>query len=86
MQEIAEAIDLASEAIELHPETYEGFYARAKGHLEHENIRDAFNDVQCALERSQSATIDIKKVLLRLQGDIECRLQASLGADPSTDL
>ena len=76
-QELAEALDLATEAIELRPETYEGFYARAKTHMELGNQTEALNDAKAALEKSSMAPIEIKKVLMRLQEEIGHRIQTN---------
>lgn len=75
VQELAEAIDLATEAIELHPDTYEGYYARSKAYLEMENLVNALGDVRAALENSGRASIDIKDILIRLEREIQQRIQ-----------
>lgn len=92
-QEFAEAIDLATEAIELHPETYEGYYSRAKAQLEQGNANEATLDIQKALQRSDTAHPDVRRVLLRLQDEINHRkkITANLhygtnSSDTSTDL
>lgn len=77
MQEFAEAIDLAGQSIELRPDNYEGYYARAKAHLEVNNIADALLDANQAIETSKNASIDIKKILLRLQEDLQQRANGS---------
>lgn len=83
MQEIAEAIDLATEAIELHPDTYEGYYSRAKAQLERGAMSDAMQDIQNALQRAADSSMDVRKILLRLQDEIKQRTASS---DASTDL
>lgn len=79
MQEIAEALDLATEAIELRPDSYEGYYARSKVNIEMGRMDEAMNDAKMAFERSEKASNDIKNVLRRLQDDVNHRIQASSG-------
>lgn len=93
-QEFAEAIDLATEAIELHPETYEGYYSRSKAQFEQRNMTEATVDIQKALQRSDPAHIDVRRVLLRLQDEINHRkklnangqMYGTNSSDTSTDL
>lgn len=70
-QEATEAIDLAAQAIELKPNNYDGFYARAKALMEVGNTRAALSDAKSALERAVNQTIEIKTALIRLHGDLE---------------
>lgn len=69
-KEFAEAADLATLAIDLRPDNYEGYYARAKALMELNNIDEALNDAREATNRSFNASVDIQQVLLRLQNDL----------------
>lgn len=60
-------------AIELKPQSYDGYYARAKALLEVNNISDAFRDAKHALERSKNQSIEIKDALIRLHDDLSKR-------------
>lgn len=75
MQEIADAIDLADQAIEMRPENYEGYYARAKAHLDNQDVAAASKDTATAIEYAKHSSIEIKKVLLRLQEELNQRSQ-----------
>lgn len=70
-------MDLATEAIELRPDSYEGYYARSKVLIEMSRMSEAMNDAKKALEHSDKASSDIKNVLRRLQEDISQRVQVS---------
>lgn len=74
MQNIAEAIDLASEAIELNPDHYEGYHLRAKAYVEQEDFEQALRDSKTALKQSQaSASTDIKNILIRYHDEVSNR-------------
>lgn len=87
-QEAAEAIELAAQAIELKPNNYDGFYARAKALMEVGNVSAALLDAKAALERSATQTVEIKTALLRLHDDLEkkCLEQTSDGKNLYTEL
>lgn len=94
LQEFAEAIDLASQAIDLRPDNYEGYYARAKALMEVDSADDALRDAKLALDKAANASMDIQKILQRLQSDLSQRSIAkrnegpneSAAADHITDL
>lgn len=62
----------------MRPENYEGYYARAKAHLDNGDISSATNDTKTAIEYAKHSSIDIKKVLLRLQEELAQRSQQQL--------
>lgn len=70
LKEFAEAADLASLAIDLRPNNYEGYYARAKAFMELNNIDGALNDAREAINKSVNASVDIQQILLRLQNEL----------------
>lgn len=72
-QDAAEALELATQAIELKPNNYDGYYARAKALLEVGDIHEALKDAKHALERSKNQSIDIKDALIRLHDDLSKR-------------
>lgn len=57
-----------------------------------ENLLDALDDARLAMEKSTTASIDIKDILIRLEKEIQHRLQinsnegASTSMDTITDL
>uniref|UniRef100_A0A336KHD6 CSON010478 protein n=1 Tax=Culicoides sonorensis TaxID=179676 RepID=A0A336KHD6_CULSO len=73
MNDASEAIDLATQAIELKPHSYDGFYARAKALLEVNNIADALKNAKNALERSKNQSIEVKDALIRLHEELTKR-------------
>lgn len=77
LKEFTEASDLATSAIDLRPDNYEGYYARAKAFMELNNIDEALNDAREAVNRSVTAAVDIQQILLRLQNDLYQRSIAS---------
>lgn len=80
MQEISESIDLASSAISLKPNNYDGYYARAKASMEANNFSDALADTQQALEKVklqqkyQKVSLEVKETLSRLCDELNKRV------------
>lgn len=70
---------MASLSIELRPDNYEGYYARAKAFMELNDIDAALNDAQEAINKSINASVDIQQVLVRLQKELYQRSVASNG-------
>lgn len=72
MQEISESFDLASSAISIKPNSYDGYYARAKASMEAKNFSNALADTQKALEKVklqqeyQNVSVEVKETLMRL--------------------
>ncbi|XP_058055857.1 protein TANC2 [Anopheles bellator] len=73
MNDVAEAIDLARQAIEIKPNAYDGYYARSKALMEYGNYTDALRDASTALARAQTTTPEIRDTLTRLHGDLQKR-------------
>lgn len=89
MNEIAEAIDLASQAIQLRPNSYEGFYARAKANFEYGHLNKALTDTQLAIQKSVNSSQEIRNVLGRLREDIfhaQSNNQRSTPVDANTTI
>lgn len=72
-------MDLASVAIDLRPDNYEGYYARAKAFMELNDIDAALIDAQEAINKSVNASVDIQQILVRLQDELYQRSVASNG-------
>lgn len=70
---------MASVAIDLRPDNYEGYYARSKAFMELNDIDAALNDAQEAITRSVNASVDIQQILLRLQQELYQKSVASNG-------
>lgn len=81
LQDAAEAIDLAAQAIELKPQNYDGYYARAKASMEVGNLTDALFDARSAVERSKTQSPEIKEALTRLHTDLAKRC-TEISAEP----
>ncbi|XP_053671068.1 protein TANC2 [Anopheles nili] len=73
MNDVAEAIELARQAIEIKPNAYDGYYARAKALMEQGSYSDALKDASAALARAQPTTAEIRETLTRLHGDLQKR-------------
>lgn len=77
LQNIAEAIELASDAIQLNPNNYEGFHLRAKSYMEQGDFEMALADSKTALKLSQmTASAEIKTILIRYHDEV-IRLQST---------
>ena len=81
-QEVAEAIELAAQAIEIKQNNYDGYYARAKALMEFGNYGDALKDAKSALEKSHSTPTpaDIRDTLTRLHEDLYKKNNSFLSA------
>lgn len=82
LKEISESIDLASSAITIKPNNYDGYYARAKALMEANNLTEAFADTQLALEKVklqqkyQKISTEVKETLNRLCEELNKRVGA----------
>ncbi|XP_012146768.2 zinc-RING finger and ankyrin repeat domain-containing protein rolling pebbles [Megachile rotundata] len=85
MNECAEAIELADEALKVRSVSYEAFYARAKARVDSGLLEDALSDVQEALQMAPSQNRQDRRVLLALREEIISRLDGagtSKGSEP----
>ncbi|XP_006561082.1 protein TANC2 isoform X3 [Apis mellifera] len=74
MNECAEAIELADEALKVRPVSYEAFYARAKARVDSDFLEDALSDVQEALQIAPPQNRQDRRVLVTLKEEIVSRL------------
>ncbi|CAH1104284.1 unnamed protein product [Psylliodes chrysocephalus] len=74
--EFQEAVELANLVIELKPESYEAYYARAKAKLDLNKFESALYDVKEALKRAPESGNEIK-ILNYLVEDITTRMSNS---------
>ncbi|XP_076632083.1 zinc-RING finger and ankyrin repeat domain-containing protein rolling pebbles isoform X3 [Colletes latitarsis] len=74
MNECAEAIELADEALKVRPVSYEAFYARAKARVDSELLEDALSDVHEALQMAPPQNRQDRRVLVALRDEIVSRL------------
>ncbi|XP_029056445.1 protein TANC2 isoform X1 [Osmia bicornis bicornis] len=74
MNECAEAIELADEALKVRPVSYEAFYARAKARVDSGLLEDALSDVQEALQIAPPQNRQDRRVLVTLREEIVSRL------------
>lgn len=75
-QELEESIDLATQAIAQKPNSYEGFYARAKARLEHGDLNEALVDANEAMQKAAQSGVlsDVVEVLKRIQAELLMRI------------
>lgn len=74
MNECAEAIELADEALKVRPVSYEAFYARAKARVDSGLLDVALSDVQEALQIAPPQNRQDRRVLVALREEIVSRL------------
>ncbi|XP_011330924.1 protein TANC2 isoform X1 [Ooceraea biroi] len=77
MNECAEAIELADEALSVRPVSYEAFYARAKARVDLGLLEDALSDVQEALRHASAHNKQDRKVLVTLRDEIVSRIDGA---------
>ncbi|XP_043247903.1 protein TANC2 [Colletes gigas] len=86
MNECAEAIELADEALKVRPVSYEAFYARAKARVDSGLLEDALSDVHEALQMAPPQNRQDRRVLVALRDEIVSRLddvEITKGCDDS---
>ncbi|KAG7190367.1 hypothetical protein KM043_006477 [Ampulex compressa] len=83
MNECAEAIELADEALKVRPVSYEAFYARAKARADSNLLEESLADVQEALQMAPPQNRQDRRVLLGLREEIVSRLNG-VGTSKST--
>lgn len=77
MNECAEAIELADEALKVRPVSYEAFYARAKARVNSGLLEDAMSDVQEALQIAPPQNRQDRRVLVALRDEVISRLDGA---------
>lgn len=77
LNEAEEAINLADEVIDMKPESYEAYYARAKAKLDLKHYESAFLDVKEAQKRAPAQNTEVKKVLSFLHEEITNKLSST---------
>ncbi|XP_043518370.1 protein TANC2 isoform X2 [Frieseomelitta varia] len=85
MNECAEAIELADEALKVRPVSYEAFYARAKARVDSDLLEDALSDVQEALQIAPPQNRQDRRVLTALREEIAARLDGAGTSKGSID-
>lgn len=76
LQEISESIDLATTAISIKANNYDGYYARAKALMEANNLEEALLDTQRAIDKVkmqqkyQKVSSDVIETLSRLYDEL----------------
>lgn len=76
-QECAEAIELADEALNVRPVSYEAFYARAKARVDLGLFEEALSDVQEALQNVPAYNRQDRRVLITLKDEIVSRIDGA---------
>uniref|UniRef100_A0A4Y0BL15 RING-type domain-containing protein n=1 Tax=Anopheles funestus TaxID=62324 RepID=A0A4Y0BL15_ANOFN len=86
MNDVADAIELARQAIEIKPNAYDGYYARSKALMEQGSYSEALRDASAALARAQPTTAEIRETLTRLHGDLQKRQMQVIADTANTAL
>lgn len=76
-QECIEAVELANEALEVRPVSYEAFYARAKAQVDLGRLENALSDVQEALQHAPAQNRQDRRVLAILRDEIVSRIDGA---------
>lgn len=74
MQEAEEAVDLANQVLEMKPDSYEAYYARAKANLDLKLYDCAQCDIREALQLAPVQNLEVKKVLAYLRDEIASKM------------
>ncbi|XP_046809303.1 protein TANC2 isoform X3 [Lucilia cuprina] len=76
LNELEESIDLATQAIAQKPNSYEGYYARAKARMEHGDLNEALVDANEAMQKAAQTGVlsDVVEVLKRIQSELLTRI------------
>ncbi|XP_065360918.1 protein TANC2 isoform X2 [Calliphora vicina] len=76
LNELEESIDLATQAIAQKPNSYEGYYARAKARMEHGDLNEALVDANEAMQKAAQTGVlsDVVEVLKRIQAELLTRI------------
>ncbi|XP_057330319.1 protein TANC2 isoform X3 [Microplitis mediator] len=77
MNECEEAIELADEALNTRPSSYEAFYARAKAKVDIGQLENALVDVQDALQIAPVNNRQDRRVLCALKDEIVSRIEGT---------
>ncbi|XP_044584635.1 protein TANC2 isoform X5 [Cotesia glomerata] len=77
MNECEEAIELADEALNTRPSSYEAFYARAKAKVDVGQLENALTDVQEALQIAPINNRQDRRVLCALKDEIVSRIEGT---------
>ncbi|XP_063983785.1 protein TANC2 isoform X2 [Diachasmimorpha longicaudata] len=77
MNEFEEAVELADEALNIRPSSYEAFYARAKARVDLGHYEDALIDVQEALQIAPVNNRQDRRVLCALKDEIVSRIEGT---------
>ncbi|KAK2585872.1 hypothetical protein KPH14_010464 [Odynerus spinipes] len=85
MNEGAEAIELAEEALKVRPTSYEAFYARAKARVDIGLLEEAMSDVQEALHIAPPQNRQDRRVLVALRDEIVARIDEASNNKGSGD-
>lgn len=77
LQDANEAVELANEALEMKPESYEAYYARAKAKLDLKLYESSLQDVKEAVKLAPTHNAEVRKVLIYLQEDIVNKMSST---------
>ncbi|XP_055907983.1 protein TANC2 isoform X2 [Eupeodes corollae] len=76
LNELDESTELATQAIDQKPTSYEGYYARAKAKMEQGELNDALVDANEAMQKAAQSGVlpEVVEVLRRIQNELLVRI------------
>ncbi|KRT83725.1 Ankyrin repeat-containing protein, partial [Oryctes borbonicus] len=86
LNEPEEAIELANQVLNVKPESYEAFYARAKAKLDLKRYEPALLDVKESLRLSPPQNVEVRKVLAYLLDEISSKISPNSRMNHHRDL
>lgn len=78
LQEVEDAIDLANQVLEMKPDSYEAYYARAKASLDLKLYEHAQADIREALQLAPAQNVEVRKVLTYLRDEISIKMTSRM--------
>lgn len=70
-------MDLANQVLEMKPDSYEAYYARAKANLDMKMYERAQADIREALQLAPAQSVEVRKVLTYLRDEITCKMSVT---------
>lgn len=70
MHDYATSVELATQVLSLKPDSFEAFYARAKGRIDLRYYEDALSDIQIALRLAPPNNQEVLSVLARVRDEV----------------
>ncbi|KAL0269173.1 UNVERIFIED_CONTAM: hypothetical protein PYX00_006985 [Menopon gallinae] len=71
MHDYVAAVELATQVLSLKPDSFEAFYARAKGRIDLRCFEDALSDIESAIKMAPGHNHEVLSVLARVRNEIQ---------------